>query len=74
MKLYLLEREHNLGLDEMTSAVVAANSEEEAITIAEDFRGDQSPVVWRRQAKIRVIGTAARGTKAGLVHEGFWPG
>lgn len=70
VKLYLVSRTDHVGCDEYDAMVVAANSEEEALTIQPSPRGNGWGWVAHVQLdelKVQCIGTAARGTKAGTI-------
>lgn len=69
MKLWLISQDHNSGYDTYDSAVVAADSEEEA---RHTSMGD-SNYVWAPPEHVNVehIGEAAEGTHAGIVCASF---
>ena len=75
MKLYIISQEVNTGYDTYDSAVVAAESEEDAKTIHPG--GETEPVreidrhfyEWCGLAhvKVELIGVAVKGTKRGVI-------
>ena len=68
MKLYLIYQNYNNQYDTYDSAVVAAKNEEEAGN-TEMIGSD----VWAPpdKVKVKLIGTAIKGTKAGVVLASF---
>ena len=70
MKLWLLEQTHNDGYDTYDSAVVAAPDEQTAK--AWPLGGEYSAAwVTPKHVTVTLIGTAVRGTKAGVVCASF---
>lgn len=73
MKLYLIERADNVDVDEYTRAVVCANKRSEALQMTPDEVNETKPTYWTAEnLKIRCIGEAARGLRAGVVMSEFY--
>ena len=68
MKLYLISQSTNNDWDTYDSAVVAANSEDEARLISP---GCESVWCNPAQVKVRYIGKAGTGTTAGVILASF---
>ena len=73
MKLYKLTRNNAVGYDENAGFMIAANDEQQARVLASYAVIDEPSVTWidpTLSACIQV-GTATRGTKAGIVLTDF---
>ena len=70
MKLYLISQDRNCGYDSYDSAVVAATTPEKARLI---IPGNDKDTWCKNEFDVTVteIGTAARGTKAGVILASF---
>lgn len=78
MKLYFISQEENVGYDTYSDAVVAALNEEDArkthpngeVWESDHWTWCKSP----KQVKVRLIGDAIEGTKAGVICSSFHAG
>lgn len=78
MNLYLISQTENNGYDTYDSAVVAAETPEDAARIHPDGSGSlswgQSFGTWAKRpenVKVELIGTATEGTRAGVICASF---
>lgn len=71
MKLYLISQDLNNGYDTYDSAVVAARNEEEAKNTKVGSIGDYGAWVTPDKVQVKLIGTAIKVTKAGVVLASF---
>lgn len=68
MNLYILERTDHIDYDMYDSAIVAANNVEKALAI--DI-GSKFSWTTKENIKIKLLGKAVKGTKAGLILASF---
>jgi hypothetical protein len=73
MKLYLISQTEKRGYDTYDSAVVAANSEEEAVNIHPANYNHWDIYSWcqPKDVKVELIGTAVEGTEKGVIAASF---
>lgn len=72
LNLYLIERQDEVGADEMESVLVAAATPKQARELAKNVRGDQKPDVWAHgHARLQKLGTAAVRVRQGVLHENY---
>ena len=68
MRLYLLSQDVNDGYDTFDSAVVAARNEDEA---RKTKVGDYEEWALPEEVDVKLIGTATKGTEAGVIIASF---
>ncbi len=68
MRLYLLSQDVNDGYDTFDSAVVAARNEDEA---RKTKVGDYEEWALLEEVDVKLIGTATKGTEAGVIIASF---
>jgi len=76
VKLYLLERNEQVGYNEYDSCVVCAKDEEEAKTIhpSNDTDAEDSYGTWtttKENIDVTLLGTALKGMKKGVICTSF---
>lgn len=74
MKLWLLTQTDNRGYDTYDACIVAEDTEEKAKQIHPSFSGDWGSGTWANSpesVKVSIIGTAKKGTTAGVILASF---
>jgi len=71
MKLYLISQNFNRGYDTYDSAVVTARNEGEARNTEIGSIGEFGSWVTPDKVKVELIGTAIKGTEAGIILDSF---